>query len=131
MKTIGAVFTAALLLACAATTRAAEPIHAPAPRPPESAFPADASCGACDAGCGHVGLFCCSGKLREWLSYRVEHRTRLCEYRCGCGERWTPLYLYFQGSCKEHPCTACGAVGSMKCGCGVFGSPTGCGCLGR
>jgi hypothetical protein len=134
MKPIGAVLTVALLLWFGAATRAAEPIHAPAPLPPESAFPAGASCGACntcDAGCGHIGLFCCGGKLREWLSYRVEHRTRLCEYGCGCNERWVPLYLYFLGSCSEHPCTACGAGAARNCGCAAFGSPTGCGCFGR
>ena len=128
MKPIGAVLTVALLFGLAATTRAGEPIHAPAPLPPESAFPTGANCGACNtcnAGCGECG------KLRAWLSYRVEHRTRLCEYGCGCSKRWAPLYLYFLGSCSEHPCTACGAGSPKNCGCGALGSLTGCGCFGR
>ena len=134
MKTIGAVVAAAVLLACAAAGRTAEPTKVLEPLPPGTAAPiagpAAATCGTCNT-CNACQTCdsCGGGRLRAWLTYRPLHRTECGECRSCCGGRWVPLYLYFIGNCKEHPCTACGSTGPA-CGCaGPFGAPTGCGCL--
>ncbi len=126
MKPIGAAAAAAVLLWWTAAGRAAEPVSAPAPLPPEKAFPAAGAaspgCGPCTActACTRCGA-CGGGRLWAWLSYRPLHRVQCGECRSCCEGRWVPLYLYFLGECKEHPCSACGGGCSS---CGSFGRPT-------
>jgi hypothetical protein len=146
MKAIGTAIAAVLF--CCAAAMAAEPVHAPAPAAPGTALVAagtvppaavpDAGCGSSCATCASCGHGCGGGRLWAWLTYRPLHRMRCGECTSCCEGRWVPLYLYFLGQCKEHPCTACGACGNCGCstcggwsGHGPFGSPTGLGVLGE
>ena len=136
MKPIGAAVAAAVLLWWTAAGKAAEPVPAPAPLPPESAVPASLAAPACGCAACAPCAGCGGGRLRAWLFYRPLNRMRFGECHSCCEGRWVPLYLYFLGNCKEHPCTACGNVGCQRCGsCGafgrpLFGSPTGWGLFG-
>ena len=140
MKAIGTAVAAAVLFCCAAAAPAAEPVHTPAPAAPAAAPAAtvpDAGCGSSCATCASCGHGCGGGRLWAWLTYRPLHRMRCGECTSCCEGRWVPLYLYFLGQCKEHPCTACGTCGTYgcsNCGCWsgrpLFGSPTGLGLFG-
>jgi hypothetical protein len=136
MKPIGMAVAAAVLLWWVAAGKAAEPITL-SPLPADKAFPIQSAapacgCASCSPCTSSARCGCCAlgaGRLRAWLSYRPLHRVQCGECRSCCGGRWVPLYEYFLGSCKEHPCTSCGSAGCSGCAGGrpLSGSATGWG----